>query len=303
MQAIKDQIISMCVKNLKVKKDAVEAALTETDLIATIMKLRDSNEDGGSTTSSGSDISKKIEDCKKNIALWQKKLDEGKVKDSDKQTEKIEKEQKKLDKLLAKAEPKVVEKPKVEPKAAEKPKEEKPKKEKRIGRFSAPMVKDLTKVLSEVAKIEYNDAIKKEYLKYIEDLAEDDYKASTPKQLMIAFANLKAPAEEAEEAEEEEEEEDIVEKSDSVVLTLPQLQAVTIIATLPGEKGEFWDADKGRNITGPEADEDEDFDEVSFDGKDYVVGVKTGRVYEAHESGDDFTGGYIGVGKFRNMKK
>jgi hypothetical protein len=42
--------------------------------------------------------------------------------------------------------------------------------------------------------------------------------------------------------------------------------------------------------------------EVKFEGLKYVVGDKTGRVYEARDTGDIFAG-FIGVGKFKKMTK
>jgi hypothetical protein len=53
-------------------------------------------------------------------------------------------------------------------------------------------------------------------------------------------------------------------------------------------------------------DPDEDFDEVVFEGKKYVVGEKTGMVYEAGGNADGTdkpTGLKIGVGKFKNMTR
>mgnify|MGYP000364250308 CR=1 FL=1 len=79
----------------------------------------------------------------------------------------LEKEQKKLAKLLEKA-PKVEEK-KPEPKKAEKPAE----KEKRIKRFSPVMATQLKTALDGV-KVEMTDKLKKEFQQYVEDLTDDD---------------------------------------------------------------------------------------------------------------------------------
>jgi hypothetical protein len=305
-EQIKQAIIAMCESQLKVKKDKAEAAIEKSDIINTIMKIHATVEETASVSSAGSggDLSKKIETCRHNIELWQKKLDDGKAKDSDKQSEKIAKEEKKLEKLLAKSEPKAdkpvaEKKPKVEkakPAAAEKV-------EKRIKRFSSVMA-DALKATLERNSVEYTDKLKKEYLQYVEELAEDDYKKGSTKDHMDAFAKLKAPVEEEEmrRAEEPDEEEDVVESADTTVkLTLPELQKINTIATLQ-PSGLFWDADNGRNVEGPDADEDEDVDEVTFESKKYVVGAKTGRVYEVLESGDKFVG-FFGVGAFRTMKK
>ena len=250
----------------------------------------------------------KIATCRKNIDTWTKKLSS--AKDADKQKEKIEKEQKKLEKLLAKA-PKVEEK-KPEPKKAEPVKKAEPEKaEKRIKRFSPVMAGQLKTALEGV-KLEMTDKLKKEFQQYVEELTDDDYRKEGLAEHMRAFAKLKAPAEEpeveetedeetAEEAEESEAEEKIVGDSTVVDVTLKELQSIGMTATVE-PPGTFWDAVKGRFVKGPEADDDDDFEEMKFEGTTYVVGEKTGRVYEARDSGDVFAG-FIGVGKFKKMTK
>jgi len=209
----------------------------------------------------------KIATCKKNIDLWQKKLDEGKVKDTDKQIEKIEKEKKKLEKLEASA-PKQEPK-KEEPKAevkAEK-KEKAPEKEKRIKRFSPTMSSQLKAILAEV-DVEITDKLKKEFQNYIEELTDDNFKKDGFADHMRCFAKTKAPVKE--------------EKADDV----PVEETVEAEAS--------------------DSDPDEDFDEIVFEGKKYVVGEKTGMVYEAGGNADGTdkpTGLKIGVGKFKNMTR
>lgn len=248
-----------------------------------------------------SDPADKIATCRKNIDLWTKKL--ATAKDADKQKEKIEKEQKKLAKLLEKMpEPKKVEEKKPEPKKEEK--------EKRIKRFSPVMAAQLKTAL-ETMKVEMTDKLKKEFQQYVEDLADDDFRKEGLADHMRAFAKLKAPVEiaAAEDTEDEmdeeseEEPETVIVKSDSKIVdvTLKELQDISMTATID-PPGTFWDADNGRFVKGPEADDDEDFEDAKFDGKDYVVGEKTGRVYEARDSGDVFAG-FIGVGKFKTMTK
>ncbi len=55
----------------------------------------------------------------------------------------------------------------------------------------------------------------------------------------------------------------------------------------------------GTLVTGPAEDEDEDMEDASFNGEDYVLGTKTGRVYKVDPAGgpDTFCG-FWGVGKF-----
>lgn len=249
-----------------------------------------------------SDAGDKIAACQKNIDLWKKKLADGKVKDADKHQEKIEKEEAKLAKLLEKA-------PKVEEKAVkieEKKPVAAPVKEKRIKRFSPVMAAQLKTALESV-KVEMTDKLKKEFQQYVEDLTDDDFRKEGFADHMRAFAKTHAPAEAAasedDETEDASEEETVkMEPSGKVVdLTLKELQGIGMTATID-PPGTFWDADNGRFVKGPDADDDEDFEEKTFDGKAYVVGEKTGRVYEARDSGDIFAG-FIGVGKFKNMTK
>lgn len=293
---------------------------------ATKPEPKDDESEAPTVSSAGSDVMDKIAACKKNIALWQTKLDKGTCKDADKQREKIEKEKAKLAKLEAKA-PKSEEKP-VEKKAA--PKKEEAK-EKRIKRFSPVMAAQLKTALEGVS-VEMNDKLKKEFQQFVEDLTDDDYRASGLADHMRAFAKLKAPAkeekpepeedeaeedekpedeeeDEGEDEEDEGEEEEKPSQSQSnvsgggpqvVELSLSELQAIEMTASID-PVGQYWDADNGRFVKGPDADEDEDVVDAKFDGKDYVIGEKTGRVYEVRESGDVFAG-FVGVGKFKGMK-
>ncbi len=268
-----------------------------------VAKKDESVKDDASEAPTESDPADKIAVCRKNIDLWQKKLADGKSKDADKQKEKIEKEQKKLAKLLEKA----PEAKKSEPKKVEAKKEEKPaEKEKRIKRFSPVMAAQLKTAL-DGAKVEMTDKLKKEFQQYVEDLTDDDFRKEGLADHMRAFAKLKAPVvetvseEETEESEEEPEKVVVMSDANIVDVTLKELQDIGMTATID-PPGTFWDADNGRFVKGPEADDDEDFEDAKFEGKDYVVGEKTGRVYEARDSGDVFAG-FIGVGKFKTMTR
>ena len=252
------------------------------------------------------DLSDKIATCRKNIELWQNKLGDPKLKDADKQREKIDKEQKKLAKLLEKMPAPKVEEKKPEPKKKELP----AVKEKRIKRFSPIMASQL-KAVFESVKLELTDKLKKEFQQYVEDLTDDDFRKEGLSDHMRSFANMKVPVEtlrvEAAEQdtpdESEEEAEKVSLKSEYTVVdvTLKELQNISLTATLETPET-LWDADNGRYVKGPDADDDEDFEDVKFEGKDYVVGEKTGRVYEARDSGDVFAG-FFGVGKFKKMTK
>lgn len=241
------------------------------------------------------DENDKIATCKKNIALWTKKLD-GKFKDDDakaKHIEKIEKEKAKLEKLEKKAPEAVKVEDKVEAKTETKV-ETKEKKEKRIKRFSPVMAGQLKTALQDV-QLEMTDKHKKEFQQYVEDLTDDDFRKEGFADHMRAFAKLKAPIAEV-----------VIDVAPAETpkvadISLKDLQSLDMTAAID-PPGTFWDADNGRFVKGPDADDDEDFDEVKFEGLNYVVGEKTGRVYEARDTGDVFAG-FIGVGKFKKMTK
>lgn len=287
----------------------------------------------------GSDA--KIAECEKNIALWQKKLDEGKVKDADAQKKKIEKEKAKLAKLQA-TKPKIVEAPKVEepkkeePKPA--PKKEKVETEKRMKRMSPTEKKKLAEVFTKVSAeihtargldayasmisekgVTLEDETYTEYKNYINDLTDYDFKKSSPVDHMRDFIvkikfrldSMPSPKTEVDELVEEIEKIVVGGPSNAagdadappVVLTPAELQAIKQTVTVPPDASPeyLYDTEKGRKVKGPESDDDEDFVEVKFEGKEYVVGEKTTRVYEARDTGDVFAG-WLNVGKFKGMK-
>jgi hypothetical protein len=166
------------------------------------------------------------------------------------------------------------------------------------------------KAVFESVKLELTDKLKKEFQQYVEDLTDDDFRKEGLSDHMRSFANMKVPTETlrveaaAEDSpDESEDNEKITMKSDSAVVdvTLKELQNINLTVTLE-TPGTLWDADNGRFVKGPESDDDEDFEETVFQGTSYVVGEKTGRVYEARDSGDIFAG-FIGVGKFKTMTK
>lgn len=286
--------------------------MTETEKPKKVAPKKEEVKDDESESSASSDIGDKIAACKKNIDLWEKKLKEGKVKDEAKQREKIDKEKAKLSKLEAKAPPKTAEKPKDDKKPAKK--EQSADKEKRIKRFSPVMTSQLKTAL-EGAGLEMNDKLKKEFQQFIEDLADDDYRSSGLADHMRAFAKLKSPVSEvAAPIEELDDESDSDEDDkppamppsnvsgggpDTKEISLKELQSISMTAEV-GTTGQYWDADNGRFVKGPEHDDEEDFIEKKFEGKDYVIGEKTGRVYEARETGDVFAG-FAGVGKFKAL--
>jgi Skp family chaperone for outer membrane proteins len=149
--------------------------------------LTDAKTDPGSDSSVKTE-NDKVETCRKNIALWQKKLDEGKIKDElrEKHVEKIDKEQKKLDKLLSSDSK--------DDKSTKSASSE--KKEQRIKKVT-PATASQLKTALEKEGVEVNDENKKkfveEYKQYVNDMPEDDYMRSGSGDVMKAFAKLKLP--------------------------------------------------------------------------------------------------------------
>jgi len=65
--------------------------------------------------------------------------------------------------------------------------------------------------------------------------------------------------------------------------------------------GVYWNPHTKTFIKGPDADEDEDVTETTFDNNNYAVGDKSRRVYREINGVDVFEG-FLGIGKFANMK-
>jgi hypothetical protein len=208
-------------------------------------------------------------------------------------------------------------KPEVTPKKGKKTEEapmapkkgKKEEAEKRIKRMSPTLQKQLAEVLSR-AHLEASEERKRAFLVFIEGLTDDEFKAKGLIDHMRDFAKSAndaagpdwgggggggpqfdaAPKEEAAKDE-----------RDATTVSLEDLQAIKTTATIE-PVGTYWDADAGRYVKGPDADADEDCDVVSFEGKEYGVGEKTGRVYLEVNNKDVFQG-FIGVGKFKTMSR
>lgn len=241
------------------------------------------------------DDSKKspLEKTRHNVQLWTKKLEANKFKDEaakQKHIEKLEKERKKLEKLQP------VE-TKAAPKTKAKAKEEKPKtdkKEKRISRWTKTNHDVHFKTALNAVTLEPSDELKKEFLKYVDDLTDDDWKqdGKTYADHMREFAKLKTPVTDSVDTD----------TAAPEIHTIPVSELKKIgMLTAVEKSGQFWDADNGRFVTGPAEDDDEDFsDPVKMGDNEYIIGEKTGRVYEVRESGDVFAG-FMGIGKFKSL--
>lgn len=252
-----------------------------------------------------------------NIALWSGKLEKSTDDEEKKKLQdKIDAENKKLAKLAAGGSEE-----KKKP-AAKKKAEPKGDGEKRVTKMT-PTYSKYLKEMSEKVGLAYNDDTKKELghelINYINELTDDEFKAKGLKDHIQDFVTTKKATTVVEEDEDDEESETEAPANvptytsnvagggpDNVLpnaekLTLKELQKLVLTATVPGKPGVFVNSANGKFVTGPEADEDEDSTEVTFNGKEYAVSDKTGRVYECREEGDFFAG-FRGVGQFKEMK-
>jgi hypothetical protein len=267
------------------------------------------------------------------IALWTKKLESGKIADDKKPAliEKIEKAKARMAKKETPAPapaPVAVEKVKKTKKVAE-PKSDTDE-EKRLPRMTPTYTRQLTAELKNVG-VELSKKVSADFKKFIEELADDDWRGASLETHMVNFAKLqvvappapvvlvveapvketkpkspKAPKKEtvkkvSKKAVKEEVvvRQEAIDESEPVVLTLSELQSIVIISTL-GD-GKYWDANIGRLVTGP-TDESEEVEEIEWNGVTYAVGETTGRVY-MEVDGKDKLQGFIGVGNLRDMKK
>lgn len=258
-----------------------------------------------------------LEQCRKNIALWEKKQAANKFKDDEaknKHAEKLQKEKAKLAKLEG---VKVIAtEPKTAAKAEVKPVEEKPSKV--ISRMSPTLKTALRKALVAAGQTFTDDEWKSskkpdEFKNYVNSLAPEIEKSKGVDKHMEDFAGSTTAAAEVQTAAAEP-----AESSEPVVLTVKELRAIKKLTTT-STPGQFWDGDKGRFVAGPVENSDEDMvelkiktqvphagagsDKPKFEMLDHVVGEKTKRLYLCGEgdAADKFVG-YIGVGEFKSVE-
>lgn len=250
------------------------------------------------------------EKCHHHIAEWTKKL--GKSEDDDekkKLQDKIDKENKTLADLAAGVAPEE-KKPKGEKKT--KKTEPKPKGENRVTKMTPTYRKYLDEACKPVG-LPNGKELGHELINYINGLTDDEFKAKGLKDHITDFVTTKKAttvADEDEDEDESETEEAPAPTSNAAgggpgdlpeIMTLDELQKLKLTATLPNKPGTFMNAATGKFVTGPVFDEDEESTEIKFNGKEYAVGDKTGRVYEVRE-GIDIFAGFVGVGQFKEMK-
>ena len=282
-----------------------------------------------------------IEKLNHDIELWSKKLESGKIADDKKPAliEKIEKAKARLAKKEIPAPaPVAVEKVKKTKKVVE-PKSDTDE-EKRLPRMTPTYTRQLTAELKNVG-VELSKKVSADFKKFIEELAEDDWRGASLETHMAQFAKLqvvpaaapvavatpekktkpkspKAPkketpapvaVEKVKKTKKAAKEEIVVRQEtfeqqideESEPVVLTLAELQSIVIISTLGDGKYWDANIGRLVTGP-TDESEEVEEIEWKGETYVVGEVTGKVYQEVDGKDKFQG-YIGVGNLRDMKK
>jgi len=178
-------------------------------------------------------------------------------------------------------------KPRVAKKEEEEKKEEKKEEEKKDGKRISRMSKTLGDKLESTFKDlndELNSKTKKGFVSFINELTADDFDAKTLTEHMYDYAVMTVrPAHESE-AE-----------------TLEYDELVKLKNLIDGySAGIYWDPFGKRFVSGPEATDDDDVDEVEFEDIHYSVCETNGRVYEMSKDGDIFVG-FKGIGQFKSM--
>lgn len=211
--------------------------------------------------------------------------------------------------------------PKVEEEKPAKAETSEAKASKRISRMTATLSNELRAELLKAGVVFTDDEkkqfekLKKEFVSYVDGLSNDAFIAKNLTQHMVDFASSKKPkAEEAPKKEtKSKSQKKPTPKKEKVipepptsnaainVLTIEELQNVEMLASPADRPGVYWNGDNGTWVTGPEEVADEDVTEKKFQGKTYVIGDRTGRVYEITDNRDIFAG-FIGVGMFTDLK-
>lgn len=166
------------------------------------------------------------------------------------------------------------------------------------------------------------DKLKKEFVKYLNDLTEEDYQKDTKThpERMKDFANLKSPEKKTEPVVKETKKKTMWEEitTHEVPKSLPsnataeitevddldELRNNDFLVTVEGcPKGVFWNGRDGGWVKGPDPVKDSDMiEDVAFETKLYDV-AKDGCVYYYDKEREGHIwAGYLGVGKFSKMK-
>ncbi len=200
----------------------------------------------------------------------------------------------------------------------EKPKEEK---KKRIPRMTVTISNQLKEEFNKV-EIKHEDKefdkMKKEFVSYIDGLAEDEFSSKKMEDHMKDFVHKheeppakeeKAKRSRKQASKKEKEEEGELQPPSNLAkvdeISLKEMQSIKKISVPTGPNtGVYWDGDKGRwvKVKHEEDFADEDLVEMGFKKETYMVGEKSGRIYkESEDEGPDVFQGFVGVGQFKEM--
>ena len=149
------------------------------------------------------------------------------------------------------------------------------------------MKKELLAAFNE-AEIAWKDAYSADYKAFANAMSDEAWNQKAPLDHMKDFARTKKPVVP----------ETVPEDAEVVTLKHNQLLKTTVVDKYG--PGVYWDTDKKRFVKGPDAVDDEDANEVTFEGSTYMVGETSKRVYMVAEDNDVFVG-FAGVGKFTAM--
>jgi hypothetical protein len=155
-------------------------------------------------------------------------------------------------------------------------------------KLAACVKKELLAAFGEV-DIAWKDAYVSDYKAFANAMSDEAWNEKAPLDHMKDFAQSKkvvAP-------------ESVPEDAEVVTLKYNQLLKTYVVDNYGA--GVYWDADKKRFVKGPDAVDDEDANEVTFNGSVYMVGETSKRVYMVADETDVFVG-FVGVGKFAAMK-
>lgn len=149
------------------------------------------------------------------------------------------------------------------------------------------MTPAITVILKEAFKtvsVEWDDKYKSEFTKWVNALSEKEFDEMKLEGHASTFANAQSPPAAGGGA--------------AVVKALKvsdlQKQAKNLVQA---SVGVYRHKTTGEMVTGPAEDSDEEFEEPTVDGVEYVIGQTTKRVYKTSEGPDEFVG-YWGVGEF-----
>jgi len=155
-------------------------------------------------------------------------------------------------------------------KAEEKPKPA-AKEDPRVTRLTGPLLESFKKAM-EANGLEPNADAKKAFATYANAMSSDEYASTTLENHMKAYA------------------------SRPTVMTVSELHEMN--GDLKEESPGVFRNTKKKLLTGPPEDDDEEFEDATFEKTKYVIGESTKRVYIPNPDGPDVFAGYWGVGKF-----